>query len=108
MKMKSFLPKPSIMTSKLWLYLKINLLFSTLLYFMFMTLNPSYDVSTFLFTLFASLSTVATIYLIFAIFLLPFIYSKRSSFYLAFPLVVAANFLILADFFYLQTLQDAH
>jgi membrane-anchored protein YejM (alkaline phosphatase superfamily) len=97
--MKSLLPKPRINSAKLWLFLKTNLLLSTLLYTLFLTLNPSYTFSTFSFAFLASLSTVATIYLIFAVILLPFLYLKKSSFYIALTLVVTADFLILADFF---------
>ncbi len=97
--MKRFLPKPSLMPSRLWLYLKLNLILSALLYLLFMTLNPSYTLETFLFTVAASISSVALIYLILALVLLPFLYLKRTALYLAFMLVVTLNLLILADFF---------
>ena len=97
--MKCFFPQPTLLPSRLWLYLKANLLISTLLYLLFMTLNPSYTVGTFLFTLAATISSVAVIYLLLALILLPFLYFKRSALYLAMGLIVTLNLLIVADFF---------
>ena len=97
--MKRFLPAPSLTPSTLWLFLKINLLISALLYLLFMSLSQNYTLPTFLFTLGASLSSIALLYLLLALVLLPFLYVKQSSLYLAFVFVVVLDVLILADFF---------
>ncbi len=99
MQMKKNFAHPGIVPAKLWLFLKVNLLVSTALYLLFLTLNPNYTLSTFLFSLAAAISSSALVYLLMAVVLFPFIYLKRSSYYLALLLIVAVNFLILADFF---------
>ncbi len=97
--MKHFFSRPSLLPSRLWLYLKANLLISTLLYLLFLTLNPGYTAGTFLFTLAATISSIALIYLVLALILLPFLYFRTSALYLAIVLIVSLNLLILADFF---------
>ncbi|OQX59557.1 MAG: hypothetical protein B5M52_03065 [Helicobacteraceae bacterium 4484_230] len=98
-KIKTFFPKPSIQTAKLWLFLKSNLIISSLLFLAFLIFNPGYDLLSFLFAVFAAISTISTAYLIFALLLIPFLFIKRSAFYIAFILFVLCDFLIVADFF---------
>jgi len=81
------------------LFLKINLFVTTLVFFLFMSLNAHYDFLSFIFTIATIISTSATLYLIYYLVFLPFVYFKRSAFLVASFIFVFTNLALVVDFF---------
>ena len=83
--------------TKISIYFKINLLFTTLLSFSFLLFQESYTFFNFIFTLFALISTFATLYLIYYIlFRIFFRFSNLIKYILAF-IFTLTNLLLITD-----------
>ena len=77
-------------------YLKINLIITSLLSFIFLNFNHNYSIESFSFTLLALLSTTATLYLIYYIFFRLFFRFKLLTIIFSF-IFTLTNILLLAD-----------
>ncbi len=78
------------------LYFKLNLLLTTILSLVFLFFYKEFAILNFIFTIFALISTTATLYLIYWILLKPFFYFKKSIYFIA-PLLIFTNLALLAD-----------
>jgi len=81
------------------LFIKGNLIVTTIVFFLFLTLNKNYEFTTLLFTVLTSISTAATIYLIFYILFMPFAWLKKIMLWLLGMIFVILNMTLIVDFF---------
>lgn len=81
------------------LLLKINLLLTMSIFLLFTSLYNDYTNSSFIFTVLASISTAAILYLGFYIVLLPFLAIHRATFYVAAVILIITNLTLIVDFF---------
>jgi len=81
------------------LFIKLNLLVSTLLFSLFLSLNKVYDFSTIVFSIAAVISTASTLYLIFYIIFMPFSWFQKTLFWILGSLFVVVNITLVVDFF---------
>ncbi len=81
------------------LLIKANLLLTTILFLVFLTLYPDYSINSFIFTLVASVSTSVTLYLIFYILFFPLSFLGRFPLYLGAFVFIATNIVLVVDFF---------
>ncbi len=81
------------------LFIKANLLLSILIFLVFMPLNDHYIFSTYLFIFGASISTAATLYLIYYIILMPFSWFKITFAWFSASIFILTNIALIVDFF---------
>jgi membrane-anchored protein YejM (alkaline phosphatase superfamily) len=85
------------MNKNISLFFKVNLFFTTLIYLAFLLFNQGQSLSTLLFSIFAAISTSATLYLIFYLLFRPFFSFSKSMRLLLSLLFFFLNFTLIAD-----------
>jgi len=85
--------------STLSLFNKVNLLITTLLFLFFLSLNSEYSTTVLFFMIGASISTAATLYLIFYILFLPFMFTRLLGLWVSALIFLSVNLTLIVDFF---------
>ena len=86
-------------TLHLSLFIKANLFVTICMFLLFILLNNGYSLLTLLFVVGASVSTAATLYIIYYILLMPFSWFKRAIFWITGSIFVITNLGLVIDFF---------